>query len=370
MRASLYLTASLGIAAIVWGGAGTTFGDDKPAGPTTAPTKKPSSIFDFGLEVGPESPADNEKDAPEKPPKPAPRPAAPIKQPSPARTPAPIPSDPVAQPNGSKGVNVDADGVITSDKRVTLQLKGTENQHFIISGELYPAPEPTQYNNGNILFYFRELSSKKRLTIDIHSVLDKRILFAGESVKKFKRFLEFTPLEPERWYPFTIDAGTDSFTIQYDQQKKTASGAMETGGRNSIVLGPGAKLRNLKITILPPSGQPAPASPAPVVAAPPAPLQAAPIPSPTVAEEPPVIVEEFYFHENYYWFWHPGHRRYEIWADEPPSGYHVHKVDRLPPREEVIRTHTRTHFHPPEKPIHVELHRLHPKGKIETPKKK
>ena len=53
-----------------------------------------------------------------------------------------------------RSVHFDAQGVLTSDRVVTLGLRGTEGKHFIAEGDLYPAKEPTPFTNGQVYFTF------------------------------------------------------------------------------------------------------------------------------------------------------------------------------------------------------------------------
>jgi hypothetical protein len=64
----------------------------------------------------------------------------------------------------------------------------------------------------------------------------------------------------------------------------------------------------------------------------------------------PVVVEEYYWWDNHYWYWHPGYARYEIWVGVPLAGYRVQRLGRLPPRAEVVRMHQAERFVPPQGP--------------------
>jgi hypothetical protein len=331
---------------------GVTAGDDKPAAKPAAPASS-SNIFDFGLEPLPNSEAEagGKGDLP--------RPAARPAKEKPAEKPARAAEDPPAAARNAPGADgppaplsdgevqeflkschVDAQGVVTVDHLLTLALRGTDNQHFVASGDFWLAPEPTPFHNGQMYFHLRQSSGKKCIDLSVNGMRVKRMLLAGEMVKKFASPMKFSGIEPEKWHHFKINASKDGITVQFDGQQGIAKGPIETAGANSIVLGPGAKLKNVKVEIMAEGRAPA------------------------VVDETPVVVEEFYQHEDHLWFWHPRHCRYEMWADAPPAGYHVHDVKKksLPAREEVIKRHEQEHFRPPEQRIHVELHRIQSKA--------
>lgn len=152
--------------------------------------------------------------------------------------------------NGSDAVHIDARGIITADRLVQLDLQGTEGQHFIVEGELYPAKEPTQYNNGQVYFYLRQLGGMNRIELSINHMRGKRILLGGEMIEKYAFPMEFKKMKREAWHPFKIEVAPHGIVVQFDKQKEQVKGATETAGSNRIVLGPGAKLRNVKVTIL------------------------------------------------------------------------------------------------------------------------
>jgi hypothetical protein len=248
---------------------------DSPAGkPAPAPAKQPSSIFDFGLEPLPNGEEEKGKGTPEKPEpakpapkkdsKPAPPPAKPPEESPVPQKPADqkpvIQKQPAANPpphavpaelqNVVDAVHIDAKGVITADKVVTLGLKGTEGEHFIAEGDFYPAAEPTPFTNGQVYFHLRHINGKKCIDLSINGMRAKRLLLGGETIKKFASPMKFDGVEREKWHHFKIEAGPDGLLVQFDDQKGEVKGPTETGGPNHIVLGPGAKLRNLKIAII------------------------------------------------------------------------------------------------------------------------
>jgi hypothetical protein len=258
---------------------------EQPPGKPPEPVTRPTSIFDFGLEPLPDKPEEDMKPDAAKPgaDKPDPvkavpdkpdsnKPAAPaaIKHaadPQPSRS-AAAKADPVAPVEPVRGkstpkqlppelklvldaCHIDAQGVLTSDRRVNLGLRGTEGKHFVLTGELYAAPEPSESHIGGIAFHLREVSLKKRIDLSIDGMRVKRILLAGEVVKKFAYPMKFAGIEREKWHHFKIDAGADAIVVQFDDQQGTAKGPIETGGGNDIALAPGAKLRDLKVEIVP-----------------------------------------------------------------------------------------------------------------------
>ncbi|MEQ1840867.1 MAG: hypothetical protein ABL994_10685 [Verrucomicrobiales bacterium] len=147
-------------------------------------------------------------------------------------------------------MHIDDQGIITSNRLVQLELQGTEGQHFIVEGELFPAKEPTQYNNGQVYFYLRQLGGMNRIELSINHMRGKRILLGGEKIEKYAFPMKFKEIKREAWHEFKIEVAPNGILVQFDRQKGEVKGATETGGSNRIVLGPGAKLRNVKVTIL------------------------------------------------------------------------------------------------------------------------
>src|SRR6202012_4261904 len=136
--------------------------------------------------------------------------------------------------------------------------------------DIWLAPEPTPYHAGQVHFYLRQLSARKRITLTVNGMMVKRMLLAGEVIKKFAYPMKFSGIEPGKWRHFNIDASKNAITVQFDGQQGVAKGPIETGGTNSLVLGPGAKVKNLKVDILAEGGKP------------------------VIVDETPVLVEEFY----------------------------------------------------------------------------
>jgi len=242
--------------------------DDNPKTPATKPTepKKPASIFDFGVE--PLHPGDDN-------PKPEPEPKSKSRDDGTPKVDVPkvdvpkveVPKvDPprVVVPPRKEDPKIDLDmlemlkachvspnGVITVDKDITFGLKGTEGKDFVITGELYPTQKPILYNTGGIIFHLRQISGTKRYELSIGGMRAKRILLEGEVVKKYASPMSFAGITREEWHPFRIEVSADAITAQFGDQQGIAKGPLEKRGQNQIILGPGAKLKNLKVEIKP-----------------------------------------------------------------------------------------------------------------------
>jgi hypothetical protein len=269
----------LSIAAVIFTLAISGLGDppkaaDRPAASSAAPpATKPTSIFDFGLEPLPTAEED----------KPAKTDATKSVQPAPsAETPKPVPQSPAVETpkpvtatppksieaaqgsksaaaplagNGDlsdvlKACHVDANGVLTADSVVTLGLKGSEGKHFIITGDVYLAPEPTQFDQGGFVLHLRRTDGKHCIDLSTTGMRVKRILLEGKVVKKFATPMKFAGAPREQWTPFKIDAGEKAIFVHIGDLQGIAKGPIATEGTNVIVLSPGAKLRNLKLKIL------------------------------------------------------------------------------------------------------------------------
>ncbi len=243
-----------------------------PTATKQPPTSKSaeSSIFDFGLEpmsLG-EGPKEEGKGTGEKPE--APVDPTPVKPPLQAQGPKTTgKEDPKRDPTiadapkrvarasdtpaGKEAMNqthVDRSGVISVDETLTMLLPGTEGKHFVITGDLYATKEPILYNTGGIIFHLRELGGKNRYELAINGMRAKRILLEGVMVPKFAWPMKFTQVTREEWHPFKIDVGLDNITADFQLEKGIAKGPLETGGTNTMIIGPGAKLRNFKVVIL------------------------------------------------------------------------------------------------------------------------
>ena len=275
-------------------------------------TRRVTSIFDFGLDEQPTSPAD--KAAPVTPP-PTPRaevpnppsipPAAPTKpvlppkpvappasiappaavappskaiaqQPQPVAPPKPVtppsPTPPAAvaqkpapppqssQPPVSKapekpdlkasatGWHFDEGDVLTADQVVTFGLRGTEGKHFVVTGEIYPTTD----HDGGVVFRLRRIDPLHDLSLTILGLHAKRIMIGGEKIKRFSDPFQFTGIAPEQWHSFRFEVAPEGITARFDDQGGAAKGEAETKGANAIFMRPGSKLRKLKVQIIEP----------------------------------------------------------------------------------------------------------------------
>jgi hypothetical protein len=221
------------------------------AKPDEAP-KKPSSIFDFGIEPigpgpgdGPTKPdqekaktdADKIKTPDTQPPKGS---VPPVEKPG-------VISDEMA--GMLKACHVSPDGVITVDREMSFVLKGTEGKDFIVSGEFYPAPGKVLNNSGGMVFYLRERSGTVRYQFSITGIFAKRVLLEGKLIPRFASPVNFEGLAREEWHPFRVEFATAGITVQMGDQKGVAKGPLDVVGRNRLVLAPGAKLKNFKVEI-------------------------------------------------------------------------------------------------------------------------
>ena len=71
----------------------------------------------------------------------------------------------------------------------------------------------------------------------------KRLMFGGKRLTRVGPSLPIKGLEHEKWHHFRIEAGPDGLDVQIGDQRAVVAGRTETKGPNSVLLGPGAKLR-------------------------------------------------------------------------------------------------------------------------------
>jgi hypothetical protein len=152
-----------------------------------------------------------------------------------------------------KSTHVDAEGVITVDRTITFNLKETNGKDFVFTGELYPAAEG---GTGRINIQLRRKDAFHGYSVDIQRMFVKRALLGGQLVKQFATPGTFKEIEKEKWHTFRIEvATTTGIVAQIDSQKVVAAGTIEPGGWSRVVVGPGAKLRKLKLVIEPEKGK-------------------------------------------------------------------------------------------------------------------
>lgn len=212
-----------------------------PAGPTTPPTAIPSA---------PAASVSASDASPTAPAVPAPpqQPAAPPKPPAAATT-ADTPG--VRGPTVTEGIGddqvrqcrVDADGTLTVDREVRLLFHGTERRDFMITGEAFLGGGG---DNGGVVFYLRERDGTHRYELTGGGLRAKRLMLEGRPVAQFANPFKLDAAR-DRWVPFHITANADAIDVSFDGQTGTAKGPLSMDGTNSVVLQPGAKLRNVQV---------------------------------------------------------------------------------------------------------------------------
>ncbi len=150
---------------------------------------------------------------------------------------------------------VSTDGSFGCDKPAWINLYHTEDKSFRISGEVMLAegtgPWAHTDSPDGFAIFLREFSSLRRYNANSRGMRVKRRLLEGEMLDRFARPFEFKPLQHGKWYTFSAEARPDLISFSLGGQMGMIRGPLETDGANKILLTPGAKLRNLKLTVFP-----------------------------------------------------------------------------------------------------------------------
>ena len=176
---------------------------------------------------------------------------APSDQPSSPRSALDSPTSGVRGPTVTEGIGDDqlrqcqvgADGVITVAREVTLMFHGTERRDYMLTGEAFLGGGG---DNGGIVFYLREQDTLHRYELSGGGMRAKRVLLKGQMVPKFEYPFSFDTAR-DRWVKFRILANGDRIEANFDGKSGVALGPLSADGKNSVVLQPGAKLRNVQV---------------------------------------------------------------------------------------------------------------------------
>jgi hypothetical protein len=140
--------------------------------------------------------------------------------------------------------SVTSDGTITAGPEgATLHLQGTEGMDFRLTGEIFTGQE-----SKSVLFWFRKESSLHVYDLDASGMRVKRLLLAGQMVRKFAYPIRLH-LPVGQWIPVRIDVRQSAISATFGDQSGTAEGPLTTDGQNSIALMPGGRVRNIRVAI-------------------------------------------------------------------------------------------------------------------------
>src|SRR5258708_6039802 len=79
----------------------------------------------------------------------------------------------------------------------------------------------------------------------------KRRRHSGQQERGIKELAAFEPAPLEQWFSVSVEARPDVIAFRIGGQSATVQGPLDMDGGNKIVLGPGSKVRGLKLEFLP-----------------------------------------------------------------------------------------------------------------------
>lgn len=147
--------------------------------------------------------------------------------------------------------NREADGSWSVTQPTWLNLYYTEGRSFKLTGNVLLSDRLNEDPPCGFALYLREYDSLHRyevtcLGIRIRHRLIKGKISAPESAVPFSSEGQWVG----NWQDFSADVGEHAILIKVGSQTGVMDGPLDTEGANKIVLCPGAKLRDLRITLL------------------------------------------------------------------------------------------------------------------------
>jgi hypothetical protein len=144
-------------------------------------------------------------------------------------------------------------GVLRALKPSWINLYWTESRDFILSGEVNLGGEyspmlfPGDLPDGFALF-LREWDGVQRYQVDSRRVLVKRRLHKGRATGGIETVDELAPSPKGQWLSFRVNVSQGGIQFQFGQSSATLDGPLDIDGANKILIAPGTRLRNLRLS--------------------------------------------------------------------------------------------------------------------------
>jgi hypothetical protein len=145
----------------------------------------------------------------------------------------------------------DADGSLSASKSSWINLYYTEGRSFRIGGQVLLSEESLDENSPHgFALYLREYDSSHRYEAACLGLRVKSRLIEGKASEELVFPFRFEPLAPGTWSDFSVEISQRSVAVRFGKQAGHVDGPLDIDGANKIALSPGAKLRDLWITLL------------------------------------------------------------------------------------------------------------------------
>jgi hypothetical protein len=145
----------------------------------------------------------------------------------------------------------DEDGSLCASKPCWINLYYTEGRSFKLGGQVLLIEESFEENQPHgFALYLREYDSAHRYEVTCLGMGVKRRLVEGGASEGLVCPIKFERLTPGTWHDFSVEISQKSIAVRFGNQSGVVDGPLDIDGANKIALSPGAKLRDLRITLL------------------------------------------------------------------------------------------------------------------------
>lgn len=143
------------------------------------------------------------------------------------------------------------DGSLSVTKPSWINLYYTEGRSFRLTGQVLLTHESIAEDQPHgFALFLREFDSGHRYEASCSGIRLKRRLIEGSGREEFVLPFEFAGIGLEAWHSFSVEVGPGSIVVKFGDQTATVTGPLDCEGANKIALCPGAKLNDLRITLL------------------------------------------------------------------------------------------------------------------------
>lgn len=143
------------------------------------------------------------------------------------------------------------DGSFSVTKPSWINLYYTEGRSFRLTGQVLLAHESLEEDQPHgFALFLREFDSRHRYEASSSGIRLKRRLIEGSSREEFGLPFECEGIGLEAWHSFSVEVGLGSIVVKFGDQTATVTGPLDSEGANKIALCPGARLNDLRITLL------------------------------------------------------------------------------------------------------------------------
>jgi hypothetical protein len=143
------------------------------------------------------------------------------------------------------------DGSLIASRPSWINLYYTEGRSFKLGGRVLLTGELLDENHPHgFALYLREYDSAHRYEATCLGLRVRRRLVEGRASEELVIPFEFERPPLGTWRDFSVEASQKTIAVKFGNQSGVVDGPLDLDGANKIALSPGAKLRDLRITLL------------------------------------------------------------------------------------------------------------------------